>query len=267
MAALWQGKWALVTGASAGIGREISKQLAADGAHLVLVARRADRLAQLAGELTQRYKVRCEICVADLTHPEAPQEILRFTQEKDLPIEVLINNAGFGINGEFLRADPQRLLEMVQVNVASVMYLARLFLPAMAQRRSGYMMVVASTAAFQAVPYLSTYAATKAFDLLFAEGIAAELAEQGVRICALCPGSTDTEFQEVAGQTETDGALQGIRRKGSARRPASSGRGQAYGYLGTKKPAGHGIAAIGAPIVGHAGSGTNVQAIILRRLN
>jgi hypothetical protein len=202
MAALWQGKWALVTGASAGIGREISKQLAADGAHLVLVARRADRLAQLAGELTQRYKVRCEICVADLTHPEAPQEILRFTQEKELPIEVLINNAGFGINGEFLRADPQRLLEMVQVNVGSVMYLARLFLPAMAQRRSGYMMVVASTAAFQAVPYLSTYAATKAFDLLFAEGIAAELAEQGVRICALCPGSTDTEFQEVAGQTE-----------------------------------------------------------------
>src|ERR1700719_3430027 len=108
MAALWQGKWALVTGASAGIGREISKQLAADGAHLVLVARRADRLGQLAGGRTQRYKVGCEICVADLTHPDSPQEIFRFTQEKELPVEVLINNAGFGINGEFLLADPQR---------------------------------------------------------------------------------------------------------------------------------------------------------------
>ena len=202
MSAAWQGKWALVTGASAGIGREIAKQLAVDGANLVLVARRADRLAQLAGELTQKQGTRCEICVADLTHPQAPQEVLRFTQEKDLAIEVLINNAGFGINGEFLRADPQRLLDMVQVNVASVMYLARLFLPAMVQRQSGYMMVVASTAAFQAVPYLSTYAATKGFDLLFAEGIAAELAAQGVRVCALCPGGTDTEFQQVAGQTE-----------------------------------------------------------------
>jgi short-subunit dehydrogenase len=202
MSAAWQGKWALVTGASAGIGREIAKQLAVDGANLVLVARRADRLAQLAGELTQKQGTRCEICVADLTHPQAPQEVLRFTQEKDLAIEVLINNAGFGINGEFLRADPQRLLDMVQVNVASVMHLARLFLPAMVQRQSGYMMVVASTAAFQAVPYLSTYAATKGFDLLFAEGIAAELAAQGVRVCALCPGGTDTEFQQVAGQTE-----------------------------------------------------------------
>jgi short-subunit dehydrogenase len=202
MAPPWQGKWALVTGASAGIGREIATQLAADGAHLVLVARRADRLAQLAGELIQKHRTQCEIYVADLTRAETPQEILRFTQQKGLPIEVLINNAGFGINGEFLRADPQRLLDMVQVNVTSVMYLARLFLPAMAQRRSGYMMVVASTAAFQAVPYLSTYAATKGFDLLFAEGIAAELAELGVCICALCPGSTDTEFQEVAGQTE-----------------------------------------------------------------
>src|ERR1700730_2476432 len=101
MAAVWQGKWALVTGASAGIGREIAKQLAAEGAHLVLVARRADRLAQLAEEIAQNYAVRCEICVADLTRPEASQEILRFTQEKELPIEVLINNAGFGINGEF----------------------------------------------------------------------------------------------------------------------------------------------------------------------
>ena len=92
----WHGKWALVTGASAGIGREIARQLAEDGANVILTARRADRLAELAAELRSRYQVQAEICVADFTHPQAPQEILRFTQEKELPIEVLINNAGFG---------------------------------------------------------------------------------------------------------------------------------------------------------------------------
>src|ERR1700678_1623361 len=106
----WRGKWALVTGASAGIGVEIAKQLAADGANLVLTARRVERLAQLAEELAERHEIKVEVFPADLTQPQAPEEIFRFTQEQRLPIEVLINNAGFGASGEFRKISAQRQL-------------------------------------------------------------------------------------------------------------------------------------------------------------
>lgn len=201
----WRDKWAVVTGASAGIGRELAKQLAQGGANLVLTARRGDRLAELAADLRGRYQVQAETFIADLAQPQGAEEIFRFSQQKSLPIEVLINNAGFGVNGDFIGSEERRLLDMTQVNVVSVMHLARLFLPPMAERHSGYMLIVASTAAFQSVPYLSTYAATKAFDLLFAEGLAQELRPHGVRVCALCPGSTTTEFQQVAGQNMPTG--------------------------------------------------------------
>jgi len=196
----WRGKWALVTGGSSGIGWAFAEQLAARGANLVLTARRADRLAQLADDVTSRYKVQARIFAADLARPQAPAEIFRFTEQKRIPIELLINNAGFGAYGEFRKVEAARLLDMVQVNVASVVHLTHLFLPAMVERRSGYVLIVASTAAFQPVPYISTYAATKGFDLLFAEGIAEEVRRYGVRVCALCPGSTVSEFHEVAGQ-------------------------------------------------------------------
>jgi short-subunit dehydrogenase len=196
----WQGKWALVTGASAGIGWHLAEQLAAGGANLVLTARRTDRLEQLAAEITQRNHVQVEICAADLAQPQAPEEIFRFTQDKRLSIEVLINNAGFGVYDAFVKQDRLRVLEMLQVNVSAVLHLTHLFLPAMVERRSGYVMIVSSTAAFQPVPYLSAYAATKGFDLLFAEGIAEELRRYSVRVCALCPGPTDSEFQQVAGE-------------------------------------------------------------------
>ena len=196
----WRGKWALVTGASAGIGRAMARQLAAAGANLVLTARRADALADLAKELAAAHNVQIEIFPADLIRPETPHEIFRFTQEKRLPIEVLVNNAGFGRYGEFFRLDGQRLLEMVQVNVAAVVNLTHLYLPQMAERRSGYVLIVSSAAAFQAVPYISTYAATKAFELIFGEGIAEEMRPYGVRVTVLCPGSTETEFHQVSGQ-------------------------------------------------------------------
>lgn len=196
----WRGKWALVTGASAGIGWALAERLAAQGANLILTARRADRLAQLAEEVTGRYKVQTQIFAADLARPQTPGEIFRFTEQKRLPIEVLVNNAGFGAYGEFRRVEAQRFLDMVQVNIASVVHLTHLFLPPMVERRSGYILIVASTAAFQPVPYISTYAATKGFDLLFAEGLAEEVRRYGVRVCALCPGSTVSEFHEVAGQ-------------------------------------------------------------------
>jgi len=202
----WSGKWALVTGASSGIGWGLAEQLAADGANLLLTARRADRLAQLANDVAEGYKVQAQVLPADLTKPASVNAIHRFVTEKELPIEVLVNNAGFGAYGEFRKVNTQRFLDMVQVNVAAVVQLTHLFLPSMVERRSGYILIVASTAAFQPVPYISTYAATKGFDLLFAEGLAEEVRRYGVRVCALCPGPTVSEFNLVAGQPRHMGA-------------------------------------------------------------
>ena len=126
--------------------------------------------------------------------------IFSFTREKGIEIDLLINNAGFGQYGEFPSIEKQRLLDMVQVNCHAVVHLTRLYLPEMIARRRGDILILASTASFQAVPYISTYAATKAFDLLFAEGLAEEVKPYGIRVCALCPGSTESEFHVVAGQ-------------------------------------------------------------------
>jgi short-subunit dehydrogenase len=196
----WSGKWALITGASAGIGRALAEQLAAGGTNLVLTARRLDRLEHLASWLTNEHHVKTEIFVADLARPEAPGHLHAFVQGKGLEIELLINNAGFGAYGPFHQSPLARDLEMVQVNCAAVVELTHLFLPAMVARRHGDILIVASVAGFQAVPYISLYAATKAFDLHFAVGIAEEVRKHGVHVCALCPGSTTTEFREVAGQ-------------------------------------------------------------------
>jgi short-subunit dehydrogenase len=198
----WRGRWALVTGASAGIGRALAEQLAAGGANLVLTARRADRLEELAANLSARHGIRAVTCAADLAQAQAPQQIYDFCRREGAGVDVLINNAGFGGYGEFHSMDPARLLEMVQVNCSAVVALTRLFLPAMVERRKGDVLIVASTAGFQAVPYITTYAATKGFDLLFAEGLAEEVRPYGVRVCCLCPGSTQTEFHDVAHQPE-----------------------------------------------------------------
>jgi uncharacterized protein len=196
----WQGKWALITGASAGIGVALARELAAGGTNLVLTARRRDRLAGLAGELSAKHDIRTLVCVADLAQPLGPQEIFTFTESKNIIVDLLVNNAGFGAYGEFDKTDLDRLIEMVQVNVSAVVHLTHLYLPGMIARGSGDILILASTAAFQAVPYIATYAATKSFDLQFAEGLAEEVREHGIRVCALCPGSTQSEFLEVAGQ-------------------------------------------------------------------
>jgi short-subunit dehydrogenase len=200
MAKEWAGKWALVTGGSAGIGVALAKQLASEGTNLVLTARRSDRLAEVARELQKLHTIRTEIIAADLARPDAPQQIYDFTAQKGIEIDLLINNAGFGQYGELTAVPAERLLDMVQVNCTAVVHLTRLFLPQMIARRRGYVLILASTASFQAVPFISTYAATKAFDLLFAEGLAEEMRPHGVRVCALCPGSTESEFHAVAGQ-------------------------------------------------------------------
>jgi uncharacterized protein len=198
----WRGRWALVTGASAGIGVALARELASGGTNLVLTARRQDRLEHLARTLRHDHNIQTETFSGDLAQADAAESIRRFTDSKGLAIELLINNAGFGKYGEFAQVDVCRSLDMVQVNCAAVVHLTRLFLPDMIQRGRGDILILASTAAFQAVPYISTYAATKAFDLLFAEGLAEEVKAHGIRVCALCPGSTESEFHEVAGQQE-----------------------------------------------------------------
>jgi len=198
----WRGRWALVTGASAGIGQAFAEQLAAGGTNLVLTARRLERLERLATRLRSKDNVRVEVVAADLARPSAPEEIFAFTEGNKITVELLINNAGFGAYGEFPKMDLARQLEMVQVNISAVIHLTHLYLRPMIERGRGDLLIVASTAAFQGVPYISTYAATKAFDLLFAEALAEEVRRYGIRVCALCPGSTASEFHQVAGQPD-----------------------------------------------------------------
>lgn len=215
----WAGKWALVTGASAGIGLALATELAAGRTNLVLTARREKRLDELARKLIVAHKIHAEVFATDLAQSNGAEQIFAFTRGKNIEIDLLINNAGFGAFGEFFTIDTHRLLEMVQVNCTAVVHLARLFLPEMMKRHRGDVLVVASTAAFQAVPYISTYSATKAFDLLFAEGLAEEMKPYGIRVCALCPGSTESEFHEVAGQAQ----LPSVRHRESAEKVARVG--------------------------------------------
>jgi hypothetical protein len=205
----WRGKWAVVTGASSGIGWALAEQLAAGGTHLVLTARRRQRLEELAAKLRAANPINIEVLVADLEQSSAPEEIFAFTESKGIVVDLLVNNAGYGAHGEFHKSDHARQLGMVQVNCAAVVHLTHLFLPGMVGRRCGDILILASTAGFQPVPYNSTYSATKAFDLLFAEALAEEVARYGVRVCALCPGSTATEFGAVAGSPRPAGIRRG----------------------------------------------------------
>src|SRR5690242_18148248 len=213
----WSGKWALVTGASAGIGKALAEELALGGTNLVLTARRLERLEELAQKLAAGCKIQTKVFAADLTRADAPEKIFAFTKEHGIAVDLLINNAGFGAYGEFHTIEAPRLADMVQVNCSAVVQLTRLFLPEMVARRRGDVLIVASTASFQSVPYISTYAATKAFDLLFAEGLAEEMKPYGIRVCALCPGTTDSEFHAVAGQEQF------MRRGESAQKVARTG--------------------------------------------
>jgi uncharacterized protein len=195
----FQDKWALVTGASAGIGEALAVELAASGAHLILTARRVDRLKALAARLETEYRIQTQIIPADLADPAAPQQLYDATEGRGTAVDVLVNNAGFGYYGEFVRGETTWQRTMVDVNCAAVVDLTRLFLPRMIERRRGDIMIVASTAAYQPVAYMATYAATKAFDRMLAEALAEETARFGIRVSALCPGPTESEFGEVAG--------------------------------------------------------------------
>jgi hypothetical protein len=201
----FNGKWALVTGASAGIGVALARELAKHGAKLILTARRKDRLETLSAELTAR-GTEVRIVVADLNDPAAPQQIYDATQGSGVTVDILINNAGLGQCGAFYESPFEQELSQVRVNCEAMVRLSRLFVPHMVERRRGWVLVLASTASFQPVPYLTTYAATKAFDRFFALGLAAEVARFGVKVTALCPGATESEFFQVAGSDAFKGS-------------------------------------------------------------
>lgn len=190
-------EWALITGGSTGIGRELAKIFAANKFNLVLVARDEARLKQVADELRATHNIETKILVKDLSLASSPQEI--FDGLRDTPISVLVNNAGFGWRGAFAETDVQRqALDMMHVNMDSLVVLTRLFLPLMLARKKGRILNVASVAAFQPGPFANIYFATKAFVLSHSQALSEELKDSGVTVTALCPGSTRTEFFERA---------------------------------------------------------------------
>jgi short-subunit dehydrogenase len=197
------GEWGLVTGASAGIGAEFARALAREGLSVVLTARRAERLQALASELEKTYHVATRVVAADLADPAGPDRVADAVE--GLEIAVLVNNAGFGAAGRFEKLDRARLREMVQLNCLAPVLLTHRLLPGMRARGRGAIIVVGSVAGRQALPLHGVYSATKAFDLLFGESLAVELEDHGIDVLVLEPGSTETEFQEVARETPHPG--------------------------------------------------------------
>lgn len=195
---------ALVTGASGGIGEALAKLFARDGYDLVLVARDRARLERVGEALKAEYGVGYLAVPADLTDPAAPEHVRHAVHHAGWQVEALVNNAGFGLFGPFVKTDGEaptelrRELEMIQVNVAALTHLTKLFLPAMVERGRGRVMNVASTAAFQPGPLMAVYYASKAYVLSFGEALAVELKGTGVTVTTLCPGATRTEFQKTA---------------------------------------------------------------------
>src|SRR4051794_25933317 len=193
----FHGRWALVTGASAGIGVALARELARHRAKLILTARRKDRLDALAAELGAK-GAEVRTIVADLNDPNGPHLIYDQTESAGVEIDILIDNAGLGQFGPFSQSPVGQELSQVRVNCEAVVHVARLFVPRMVERRRGWILITASTASFQPLPYFATYAATKAFDRFFAVGLSHEVARFGVKVTALCPGPTESEFFDIS---------------------------------------------------------------------
>lgn len=195
----YRGSWVLVTGASSGLGEEFARKLAERGANLLLAARSLERLERLADDLARVNGVTARSIAVDLSTGEGTKELLARVRESGVFVEHLVNNAGFGSAGSFASLDAARETSMVRLNAEAVIVLTRGLLEPMIAAGRGGVINVASTAAFQAVPFMSTYGATKAFVLSFTLGLARELRGTGVRALALCPGPVRTGFQEAAG--------------------------------------------------------------------
>ena len=188
----------LITGASSGIGLELAKCFAADGSDLILTARSTDALEKLAAELRKEFSIQATVLTADLVQSEAPANIFSEVKGRGLTVDVLVNNAGFGLHGAFAGLPLKRQMEIVAVNVAALVELTGLFLPGMIARKSGGILNVGSVAGFVPGPNMAVYFASKAFVLSFSEALHEELRGSGVHVTDLCPGPTETNFSEVA---------------------------------------------------------------------
>jgi short-subunit dehydrogenase len=218
---------ALVTGASSGIGADLARELACDGHDLVLTARRVAPMETLAAEL-EAHGAASLVIAADLSEPGGAAALASAIEARGLTVEVLVNNAGLGAVGRFDRTDPERITQMLQVNVVALTELTRLMLPGMVARGRGRVMLVASTASFQPGPGMAVYFAAKAYVLSFGEAIAEELRGTGVTVTTLCPGPTATNFAVVAGSNELAFF------NSAARHAMSAGRVARLGYRGLK---------------------------------
>jgi uncharacterized protein len=188
----------LITGASSGIGEAFARRLARDGRHLVLVARRAERLQALAGELESERGITAHVVPTDLTHPGAVQALADEIARRGLTVDWLVNNAGFGTYGLFHQLPVERELSEIGLNISALVELSGRFLPGMVERARGAVINLASVGGFAPGPYMATYCATKAFVLSFSEALAAEHRATGVKVLCVCPGFTRTEFQSAA---------------------------------------------------------------------
>lgn len=194
------GKWGLVTGGSSGLGVDFARQLAARGCNLILVARREERLQTVKQDLEDEFGVEARVIPMDLARDEAPRELLDAVHQEGLQIDVLINNAGFGMHGPFDDGDWDRYRTMVKLNVQTLVGLTRLALEGMKERGFGYIMMVASNGAFQPTPEYALYGATKSLVRSLGEALSFELRNSPVSCTVVSPGPTRTEFHDVAGQ-------------------------------------------------------------------
>jgi len=199
MATTWEPRWALITGASSGIGADLARTFAARGYSIILTARREERLEGLGAEIRQAHGVPVETVALDLADREAPRDLHEMLRERGIAVHTLVNNAGFGLRGYFASLPHDQQLAMIDLNVTAVAALSRLMLPGMIERRRGGILNVASIASFQAGPYMAVYYATKAFVLSLSEALHDEAKPHGVTVTALCPGPTESEFANTAG--------------------------------------------------------------------
>ncbi len=230
-------KAALITGASSGIGEGFARRLAAEGHNLVLVARSEKALHELCDELMLKHDIMAHYVVLDLAEPNADLILFEETERHNIEIDWLINNAGFGSVGDFVKLDIDHELQMIELNIAALVALTHAYLGKMRERKSGTIINVSSAAAFQPIPFMATYAATKAFVSSFSEAIAEENRPYGIQILALCPGSTRTNFFaasgidkpiQVKGQQSVEDVVE------TAMRAVSSGRTKVVSGLSNK---------------------------------
>ncbi len=192
-------RWALVTGASSGIGAEFARRLAARGMHLVLTARRENLLKELAQELHTQHGTQTEVITCDLSESGGTRRLMEEVKQRGVQIELLVNNAGFGVVSDVENTDPDAVQKLIDVNIAALTDLTYAVLPGMLERRHGAVINLSSVAAFQPVAYMAAYAASKAYVLHFSEAMWAEVRDRGVTVLGLCPGPTETEFFDSAG--------------------------------------------------------------------